>query len=67
VITWPGCLWWIVGLAVLVVLVWAITRAAAPPPAGRTEDSPEAILKRRYARGELNREEYDRTLADLRK
>jgi uncharacterized membrane protein len=38
--------------------------------AGRTgsqEDPAEAILKRRYARGEINREEYDQRLTDLRK
>ncbi len=31
------------------------------------EDSPAAILKRRYARGEINREKYDQRLNDLRK
>jgi len=72
---WPGygahmwwmSLWWIVGLGVLVLLVWAIARAAGPPASSRGEDSPEAILKRRYARGELDREENDRRLSDLRK
>ncbi|HEY5616522.1 MAG TPA: SHOCT domain-containing protein [Vicinamibacterales bacterium] len=60
-------LWWIVGLGVLVLLVWAIARAAASPAPLQGGDSPEAILKRRYARGELDREEYDRRLSDLRK
>ena len=71
---WPGYgahmgwmwLWSIVGLAVLVVLVWAIARAAGSS-APRGDDSPEAILKRRYARGELDREDYERRLNDLRK
>ncbi|MEO8520182.1 MAG: SHOCT domain-containing protein [Acidobacteriota bacterium] len=39
----------------------------APPAAPRGEDSPEAILKRRYAHGDVDREEYERRLADLRK
>ena len=60
-------LWWIVGLGVLVLLVWAIARAAASPAPPRGEDSPDTILKRRYARGELDREEYERRLSDLRK
>lgn len=59
--------WWSVfGLAVLVLLVWAIVRAAGGfSPRG--EDTPEAILKRRYARGEVDREEYQRRLEDLRR
>lgn len=35
-------------------------------PVARTE-APEQIVKQRYARGEINREEYDGRLADLRK
>jgi putative membrane protein len=64
---WMG-LWWIVGLGVLVLFVWAIARAASvsAAPAGR-EDSPETILKRRYARGEIEHDEYERRLGDLRK
>ena len=72
---WPGNmgwmgLWmvfgWIVGLAVLILLVWIVTRAASGPPA-RTEETPERILKSRYARGEIDREDYERRLDDLRK
>jgi uncharacterized membrane protein len=59
-------LWWIVAIGLLVLFVWAIARAAAPQ-SPRAEDSPEAILKRRYASGEIDREEYERTLVDLRK
>ena len=59
-------LWWIVGLAFLFVVVWAVARAAAPPSA-RGDESPETILKRRYARGDVDREEYERRLTDLRK
>ena len=59
-------LWWVFGVAVLVLLVWAVARAAGGfSPQG--EDSPETILKRRYARGELDREEYQRRLEDLRR
>lgn len=62
---WMG-LWWLVGLALLVVIVWAVARAATPPSA-TDHQSPEAILKSRYARGELDQQEYERRLADLRK
>lgn len=72
---WPGdgahmgwmWLWWIVGLGVLVLFVWAVARVAGSSAQPRAGDSPDAILKRRYARGELDRDEYERRLSDLRK
>jgi putative membrane protein len=72
---WPGNMgwmgpwmvfWWIGGLVVLILLVWIVARAAGGP-AARTEETPERILKRRYARGEIDREDYERRLDDLRK
>jgi uncharacterized membrane protein len=36
-------------------------------PGGPPLESPEAILKRRYASGEMDREEYERRLSDIRK
>jgi putative membrane protein len=58
-------LWWLVGLALLIAVIWIVVRAAAlQPPA--SQNSPEAILKGRYARGEMDREEYERRLRDLR-
>jgi uncharacterized membrane protein len=32
-----------------------------------TEESAEQILKRRYARGEIDREDYERRLDDIRR
>ena len=72
---WPGYgahmgwMWLalILALIVLVVLVSGVARATGSSASPRGEDSPEAILKRRYAHGELDREEYDRRLSDLRK
>lgn len=59
-------LWWLFGLAVLVLLVSVVARGAGSSSARRDEDSPEAILKRRYARGELDEQEYERRLNNLR-
>jgi len=59
-------LWWIIGIVLIVVLVWALAR-----PTSRNDDnsgpSAEEILKRRYARGELDKDEYHRRLEDLRR
>lgn len=63
---WMG-LWWLGGVAVLLLLAWSVWRAAGSPPPSHREESPEALLKRRYARGELDRDEYERMLADLRR
>lgn len=57
---------WVLGLAVLILFVWIIARTAGGF-SGRAEDAPEQILKRRYARGEIDREEYDRRLTDIRR
>ncbi len=60
---------WIVGLVVVGVLVWAIVQAtprrgdAAPASATR---SAEAILADRFARGEIDADEYRRRLDALR-
>ena len=66
---WWMVLWWVFGVVILILLVWTvmamIRSAAGSTP--RSDESPEQILKRRYARGELDREEYQRRLEDLRR
>jgi len=59
-------IWWVFGLAIVVLLVWAFARVTGGSP-GRLDDSPEQILKRRYARGEIDHAEYERRLSDVRK
>ena len=63
---WMG-IWWVLGLAVLTVLVLAsLTRRGGRLENGG-EDSPETILKRRYARGDMDRDDYERRLTELRR
>jgi putative membrane protein len=57
-------LWWIIGLALLIALIWMLARTSHGQA---STDTPETILKRRYARGEIDREDYERRLQDLRK
>ena len=63
---WWMVLWWVAGIIVLVLLV----RLVAGSSGGfsrREDETPEQILKRRYAKGEIDSEEYQRRLADLRR
>jgi putative membrane protein len=56
-------LFWIALLVLLVVLVWHLVQGS-----GRKEsdESPLEILMRRYARGELDRSEFEAGKRDLR-
>lgn len=62
---WPMWLGWLLGLAVLALIVWAAARGVRST--ARDSGSPELILKRRYARGEMDEQEYQRRLNELRK
>jgi putative membrane protein len=55
----------IVLLVVIGVLIWWLV--GKPRNLRALPESPEEVLKRRYARGEINKEEYERMLSDLRR
>jgi putative membrane protein len=55
----------IVVLVVIGVLIWWLV--GKPRNLRALPESPEEVLKRRYARGEINKEEYERMLSDLRR
>jgi len=57
---------WVLGLVTVVLFVWASVHGTAFPPSGLRE-GPEATLKRRSASGEINTDEYDQRLIELRK
>ena len=54
---------WLLGIALLLTFVWSIVLSASL----RLEErqSPKAILKRRYAAGEIETDEYKRLLEEL--
>ena len=60
---------WIIGLLVIAALVWVFLRSRPPDERDRRAhgESPEDIVKRRYASGEIDSQQYERTLADLRR
>ncbi len=64
---WGMGYWWIVGLVMTVLLIWllyTIFGRNSVENQDRAETARE-ILKKRYARGEITKEEYDRILKDL--
>ena len=58
-------IWWIRGPALIAVVVWALMKGASTPSA--RSESAEEILRRRYARGELDDETFRRMRDELRK
>lgn len=62
-----GFMWisWIVILGGIGVLIWWLAGGSRGPRA--FQEPPEETLKRRYARGEINKTEYEATLSDLRR
>jgi uncharacterized membrane protein len=56
-------MWWLLGVGLITALVWALVRRGS----GDASDSPEAILKRRYASGEIDQQTYEQMLGELRK
>ena len=57
-------LWWLIPIGLFVALLWGLFRAFRP---GEADRSPETILRRRYAAGEIDTEEFERRIAALRK
>jgi len=64
---WMG-LWMLLGVVLVVVLLWAFLRGIGGVDADRrrTEETPEQLLKHRYARGEIDRETFVRMRDDLK-
>ena len=56
--------WWIVLAAVVLWLVWSTTHRTIR---SRRPQTPEEMLRRRYAGGEIDNAEYERRLARLRR
>ncbi len=52
---------WILGIIVLIVVIWTFTRGINPGQNATPTENKSAldILKERYARGEINKEEFE--------
>ena len=59
---------WIFWIVVIACLVLFIRWVAVPSRGGgEAQASAEEVLKRRYARGEIGKQEYEQKLNDLRR
>lgn len=56
--------WILVVVGIVLLIVWLV-RQPGRYERGRGEESALDILKKRYARGEINKEEYERMKKDL--
>jgi len=61
--------WWIIGLIIVVVVVWAIVKGLNQNNQSAANQSTKKsaldILKERYARGEIDKEEFEERKKDL--
>lgn len=57
-------LWWILLVVLASAAIWYVLLRRG---SGSFSDSPEQVVKRRYANGEIDRDTYERILADLRR
>ena len=58
-------IFWILAIIGIVFLViWVVRRAGGSEP-GKSEESALDILKKRYARGEITKEEYEEKKQDI--
>jgi len=59
---------WLIWIPLIILAVWLIMRMANNnKPSGYEGESPMKILRRRYARGEISSEEYERRKKSLNK
>lgn len=57
-------LWILIIIGVILLIVWLV-RQPGRYPRGREEETAVEILKKRYARGEISKEDYDRMRKDI--
>lgn len=57
--------WLLVAIAIVAAVVWTMARSS-PRSSGATGVAAEELLKRQYASGEIEKDDYEKRLQDLR-
>ncbi len=60
-----GIVVWLLLIAVVVAVVYFMARQRGGGGSSSTWETPLEVLKKRYARGEISKEEYERMKRDL--
>jgi putative membrane protein len=69
----PGAGWWMMGVGFLswalmiVLVVWLVVRVTGHRPSSGGAESAEELLRRRFASGEIDAEEFERRMEVLRR
>jgi len=57
--------WIAVIVGIIFLIRWLVLSTGNRSPEAKSEDSALEILKKRYARGEINKEEYEKIKSDI--
>ncbi len=60
--------WWVIGLIIVIAVVWMVVKGMSQsnrPGNQPVNKSALEILKERYARGEINKQEFEERKKDL--
>jgi len=60
-----GGFMWLFWIVLIVIAVWAVSAVTGGGRSHRVDESPVDILKARYARGEIDREEFEQKKRDI--
>lgn len=53
-------IFWLLIIALIVILIWFLIKKGSTPDQQAPDESPLEILNKRYARGEIDEEQYQR-------
>ena len=64
---WGMGWWWIIGLIIVAAVVWMVVKSMNTNSRGNLPSGKSAldILKERYARGEIDKEEFEKRRKEL--
>jgi len=62
---WYGWLFWIIIIGLVVYLIVKLANRSSAGSNNQTNETPLDILKKRYARGEISKEEFESKKKDL--
>ncbi len=65
---WGMGWWWIIGLIILIAVIWIIVKGMNKDTRTSRESTKTALdlLNERYAKGEIDKEEYEKRKNDLK-